>query len=542
MTPRVSLTPEEREFFSLVARSAFSNPFSDARIELDSKIAGASAELSHEELSWRMMREVSRRVQLLEEDGRGDFRLYAGDERAMLESALLFETFHHFVRPFDQLIRDQMEAGDTPCAVPFAGRALALLTRRGFAPEAVRIFATFYQLRRAYYFIHHGLVGHSRCMKELRLRLWNNVFTHDMQLYGRHLWNRMEDFSTLLLGETGTGKGTAAGAIGRSGFIPFEEKRSSFAESFTHSFIAINLSQYPETLIESELFGHVKGAFTGAIDSHHGIFARGSAHGAVFLDEIGDVSIPIQIKLLQVLQERTFVPVGSHESLRFRGRVIAATNRPLDELRSSPSFRDDFYYRLCSDVITVPPLRQRLREDPSELDGLIDHLLQRLVGEPSGELVERVRDALHASVASDYAWPGNVRELEQAVRRVLLTRDYRPDRVADAPDLQGEIAAGIDAGSIDAAQLLSSYCALLYDRHGTYEEVARRTNLDRRTVKSYLERMRTTPTQTATARAEAARTTQTRKARTSPKASVDAKRSGASTRSARATRPRSERP
>ena len=493
MSPSASLAPADREFFALVARSAFSNPFSDTRAELDSKIAGVSAQLSHEELTWRMMREVSRRVQGLEERGCGDFRLYAADDRDVLESALLFETFHRFVRPFDQLIRDQMKAGDTPCAVPFSGRALALLARRGFVPEAARIFAMFYQLRRAYYFIHHGLVGHSRCMKELRLRLWNNVFTHDVRLYGRHLWNRMEDFSTLLLGETGTGKGTAAAAIGRSGFIPFDEKKSCFAESFTRSFIAINLSQYPETLIESELFGHVKGAFTGAIESHRGIFARGSAHGAVFLDEIGDVSIPIQIKLLQVLQERTFVPVGSHESLRFRGRVIAATNRPLDELRASPSFRDDFYYRLCSDVITVPPLRQRVREDPTELDALLGHLLGRLTGEPSAEIATRVREALHASVAADYVWPGNVRELEQAVRRILLTRHYHADRVAATPSLQAALVSGIDTGSIDAAQLLSSYCALLYERYGTYEEVARRTNLDRRTVKSYLEKMRATP-------------------------------------------------
>src|SRR5437667_11103543 len=218
----------------------------------------------------------------------------------------------------------------------------------------------------------------------------------------------MEDFSTLLLGETGTGKGTAAAAIGRSGFIPFDEKKSCFAESFTHGFLSLNLSQYPETLIESELFGHKKGAFTGAIEAHEGIFSRGSAYGAIFLDEIGEVSAPVQIKLLQVLQERTFSPVGSHEKLRFRGRVIAATNKPLDELRGKRVFRDDFFYRLRSDMITVPPLRQRIQEAPAELDLLLDHLVSKTSGRSAPELLALVRKSLSEGLEKTYSWPGNV--------------------------------------------------------------------------------------------------------------------------------------
>jgi transcriptional regulator with GAF, ATPase, and Fis domain len=364
---------------------------------------------------------------------------------------------------------------------------MPLFARRGFTPdEARRYFAIFYQIRRAFHFIHRGLVGTSDCMKQLRRHLWNNVFTHDIRLYERHLWNRMEDFSTVLLGETGTGKGTAAAAIGRSGFIPFDEKRGGFAESFTRSFIALNLSQFPETLIESELFGHKKGAFTGAVESHEGVFARCSPFGAIFLDEVGEVSVPVQIKLLQVLQERTFSPVGGHEKLRFRGRVIAATNKPLDQLRGGGQFRDDFFYRLCSDVITVPPLRQRIQEDPRELNDLIGLILQRLTGETSVEVIGMVRGILDSSLGKGYAWPGNVRELEQAVRRILLTRHYEGDHKAITPDLRSELVAGIESGALDADAVLSGYCRLLHERHGTYEEVARRTNLDRRTVKAYL--------------------------------------------------------
>ncbi|GAI37824.1 unnamed protein product, partial [marine sediment metagenome] len=199
------------------------------------------------------------------------------------------------------------------------------------------------------------------------MNLWNNIFTHDIRYYERYLWDKMEDFSTLLVGPTGSGKGAAAAAIGRSGFIPFDDRKQAFAESFTKTFIPVNLSQYPETLLESELFGHTKGAFTGAVASHDGLFALCGPHGSIFLDEIGDINPQVQIKLLQILEERIFSPVGSHKKLYFHGRVIAATNRSIEQLRRQGRFRDDFYYRLCSDCIVVPALQQRIRENPDEL-------------------------------------------------------------------------------------------------------------------------------------------------------------------------------
>jgi len=301
---------------------------------------------------------------------------------------------------------------------------LARLREFGFkADEARHYFAFFYQLRRAFFFINQ-LAGTSPSMCRLRCSLWNNIFTHQAQRYESALWDRMEDFSTLLLGETGTGKGAAAAAIGRSGYIPFEPKTARFAESFTRNFIAINLSQFPENLIESELFGHKKGAFTGAVDNHQGILARCVPHGAIFLDEIGDVTVPVQIKLLKVLQERSFSPVGSHVHKPFRGRIIAATNRPLAELRRQGSFRDDFYYRLCSDVIEVPPLRQQLAEDPASLDPLLKSVLQRILGQAEPDQVRDIRSALQQHLPSNYPWPGNVRELQNAISRsVLLAKD-----------------------------------------------------------------------------------------------------------------------
>jgi len=475
----------DRAFWQWVSGAAFANPFGEQRLELDLKIAGRFK--NEAERARFLKRAVSERVRKLDSQGKADLRSYTGEERERMRNVFLFEVFHRFYDELDQLIIEQTRAGDPPVRVGFAQDALALLARRGFSPdEAVRFFAIFFQLRRAYFFILHGLIGQSPCMKEFRRHLWDNVFTHDIRWYDRCLWNRMEDFSTLLLGETGTGKGTAAAAIGRSGFIPFDERQGRFAESFTRSFIALNLSQYPETLIESELFGHKKGAFTGAVEAHEGVFARCSPHGAIFLDEIGDVSTPVQIKLLQVLQDRSFSPVGGHDRLRFRGRVIAATNQPLERLRDKKLFRDDFFYRLCSDVVTVPPLRRRLQESKAEMDDLLEHLVTRMTGEAAPELIALAREVLDAGVGRHYPWPGNVRELEQAIRRILLTRRYDVDHQATARDARDELLAGIDRGSLDAGALLSAYCALLHQRHGTFEEVARRTRLDRRTVKKYL--------------------------------------------------------
>jgi DNA-binding NtrC family response regulator len=482
-----TISPAEREFFQTVAQTAFCNPFSEQRANIDAAIVGHAADPLSESHLDEFTSVVSARVQKLEAAGLADVRRYGSRDRALMQTVFLVELFHAFCHDLDNLILAQAKAGMESQPVSFAGELLARMRRRGIAPaESVRYFSIFYQLRRAFHFIVRGLIGASPSMQEFRRRLWQNIFTREISLYEQHLWNRMEDFSTLLLGETGTGKGAAAAAIGRSGYIPFDEKAGRFAESFTRSFVSLNLSQFPETLIESELFGHRKGAFTGAVEAHQGVLARCSPHGAIFLDEIGDVSVPVQIKLLQVLQERTFCPVGSHEPNRFHGRVIAATNRPLESLRGQKLFRDDFFYRLCSDVMLVPPLRQRLREDSAELRQLLEHVLQNIVGSPTPELVNEVESSLKSSVEKEYPWPGNVRELEQAVRRILLTGEYVGQTITPTPSQKEKLTAGIIDETLDAESLLGGYCRILYDSSHSYEAVARRTNLDRRTVKKYL--------------------------------------------------------
>ena len=180
-----------------------------------------------------------------------------------------------------------------------------------------------------------------------------------------------------------------------------------------------------------------------------------------------------------------FSQVGGHEDRRFEGRVIAATHRDLDEARAERRFRDDFYYRLCSDEIVVPPLRVRLAEEPRELDVLLEALVERIMGEPDAEVVASVRGAIESDLPPGYGWPGNVRELEQVVRRVLLTGGCVPR--AASPSAGGDdFLDAVQAGELTAKALTERYCALLHGRLGTYEEVARVTGLDRRTVRKYV--------------------------------------------------------
>lgn len=377
-------------------------------------------------------------------DRRGGLSLGPDDkDRDLVESAVLFDTFQRYLGPFDRFILSQVRAGRKTLAVPFAGEALSRLEHRGFSPEAsLRYFGLFFQLRRAFFFIDQSLVGRSEAMKYLRRQLWNNVFTDDIEIYQQYLWNRMEDFSTLILGETGTGKGASAAAIGRSGYIPFE---------------------------------------------------RCSPNGAIFLDEIGEVAKTVQIKLLQVIEERRFSPVGSHEERRFAGRVIAATNRTMKALRGNRRMRDDFYYRLCSDVIVVPPLRRRIAEDPMELEDLLAHMTARLLGTPAPEIVGMLKAGIDRQLGTGYGWPGNVRELEQCIRRLLLNRTYAGDSLPVENGPADRLKNGIDAGSLDARSLVSGYCKLLYQRTGTYEAVARITGLDRRTVKRHVDQAADAP-------------------------------------------------
>jgi two-component system response regulator AtoC len=207
--------------------------------------------------------------------------------------------------------------------------------------------------------------------------------------------------TVLILGETGTGKEVIARAI---------HEHSVHAEQ---PFIAVNCTALTDTLLESELFGHVKGAFTGAVGTRKGYFEL-AGEGTIFLDEIGDTSPEFQTKLLRVLQERQFYPVGGEQPRTTEARVIAATHRPVEELIEQGRFREDLYFRLKVIEITVPPLRERR----GDIELVANALLSRIREETHRD-IRRISDEAIEHLQS-YDWPGNVRELENALMRAAI--------------------------------------------------------------------------------------------------------------------------
>ena len=483
-----TFNPEQQNFFNQIADLAFVNPFSKQREQADCNLLNIPVDtLDLFQRSDKIKALLFEQLQKLKGETTFQIKNYQGKTQETVKLAWLFYQYHDFQNSFNQFIINQSQSGDTPIELPFAKELCERFQQTGFLdPEIEKYIALFYQLHRGFYFINSAISGDCPAIIELRMRLWNNIFTFNPQWYLDYLCGKMEDFSTLLLGATGTGKSLAAHTIGCSGYIPYDLSKKRFKESFTSSYQAINLSQYPASLLESELFGHKKGAFTGAIEQHQGLFSRCSAHGAVFIDEIGDIDLPTQVKLLNVIQDRIFSPVGSHEKLRFSGRVISATNREIEQLRKDGIFRDDLYYRLCSDVIEIPSLQQRLQENPKELSNLIAGLLKKIIDKPDSRLISRIEKRIHTTVPIDYPWPGNVRELEQCIRRICLVGHYN---ITEKPILNEENNGFIlseNTGEGSAQNLLQSYCRFLYDRHGSYEAVARITHLDRRTVKKYI--------------------------------------------------------
>jgi len=290
----------------------------------------------------------------------------------------------------------------------------------------------------------------------------------------------------LVVGESGTGKELVARAIALSRYVPFDASRLVFEHDPEHDFLPINIAALPATLIESELFGHRRGAFTGALEDRKGWLEVCPPSGSVFLDELGDLELALQVKLLRVIETRTFHPLGSTATRQFQGKLIAATNRDLATDMQQGRFREDLYYRLCADVILTPPLREQVTESPAVMHELVRYMAHRVAGSEAEPLAEEAEEWIHGHLKPDYPWPGNYRELEQCVRNVLIRKQYQPPEARAASDAT-RLSDDLLRGRLTAEQLLRRYCSLVYAETGSYEETARRLQLDRRTVKSKID-------------------------------------------------------
>jgi DNA-binding NtrC family response regulator len=269
---------------------------------------------------------------------------------------------------------------------PFELDELLVVVRRALDEQVLRRQHRYLLSEREEEFDHYGIIGRSRAMQEV---------IHKLEKVAQ------SKSTVLITGETGTGKELAARAI---------HARSAQAD---RPLIKVNCAAIPEALLESELFGHVKGSFTGASANRRGRFALADG-GTLFLDEIGTLGLPVQAKLLRVLQEREFEPVGSERTQSVDVRVIAATNRDLRAMVSDGRFQEDLYYRLSVIPIELPPLRQR----PDDVPLLVEHFLRKHA-QRIGRRIDGVEPGVLERLQA-YHWPGNVRELENTIERAVV--------------------------------------------------------------------------------------------------------------------------
>lgn len=498
-TTAAPLFRERRQQARLLAELTYVNPFLPDRIRLESQVLGSNYVSLERE--WNVdprsfgennpnIRAIKELAKSLLQLARAEYIAGKGsvEERDIYRSIAYFSVYHEHIQNLDRTIAlaaenpsQQTKLQGFKAILRDIEEDLGKLSDDTNSDTEAHLLALFYQLRRAFHNIFRFFVGTSEPATRLRSRIWESIFTHDLRRYRRALHSRMREVSTLVTGPSGSGKEVVARAIALSQYLPFDRQSGTFA-SLSSLFMPVNVAALSQTLIESELFGHRKGSFTGAFNDRRGYFEICGEHGAVFLDEIGETPMGVQVKLLRVLQERKFQRVGDTEERSFEGKVIAATNRNLQEEIAHGRFREDLYYRLCSDIVQTPSLAEIVAQNPEELGLLARHVSDRLVGSDEGaRLCEEVVG--WAQRHGGYKWPGNFRELEQAVKNILVHGNYEPKDSNNHSNAINAFAGPI----LPAEEIIKQYVKHAFAETGNYSEAARLLQLDRRTVKRYLD-------------------------------------------------------
>lgn len=488
-----AFTTHERHLLSSVARLAYTNPFLPERVALEKAILGRrfvpggpvwSASVSDPDATPPNVASIHAKVDGCMETlhSRLSKALDAGeDEWTIYEETvhyLLYERYHaSFVAAQGKwgFYREFLADWNRLCRVPGKRFESTL--------EPAHVFACFRQIQQAFHHIYDNIVGNSMPAARLRASVWQSIFTHDMRRYRRSMFRKMGEFPTLITGPSGTGKELIARAIAASRYVPFDPERMEFADPPGSAFLPMNIAALSPTLIESELFGHRRGSFTGAIGDRKGWLEACPPTGSVFLDELGELDLAIQVKLLRVLETRRFAAVGDTVAREFYGKLIAATNRDLPSEIRTGRFREDLYYRLCADLIQTPSLAEQIEDTAGVLHEVLHYMTIRTVGEDAPQCLPEVVEWIKTHLPPGYAWPGNYRELEQCVRNIIIRRSYRPLAQPSATR-EDEFLVHFRAGDFTADELLSRYAAHVYRLTGSYEEAARKMGLDRRTVKA----------------------------------------------------------
>jgi DNA-binding NtrC family response regulator len=363
--------------------------------------------------------------------------------------------------------------------------------------DPIHCFSIFRQLDRAFQHIFVYVLGSSMPMARLRAAIWESIFTHDMARYIRGIYKSIGGITTLITGPTGTGKELVARAISLSRYQKFDPDTKQFDEEHKPQMLAVNLSALSSTLIESELFGHRKGAFTGAVTDRAGWLEVCGKTGTVFLDEIGELKQVTQVKLLRVLQNEQFSRVGESTARSFKGKFIAATNRELELEIQSGRFREDLYFRLCADRIQTPTLREQLVDRPEDLYELTRAITARLLRDVEEEVDPLAAEAvawIEENLGTDYAWPGNIRELEQCVSNVLIRKPNRPQNrtagcsptvgsPAQAAGTDGHFVRALLAGELTLDEVTQGYASHVYQQTGRFDLAASKLGVNWRTVR-----------------------------------------------------------
>jgi Sigma-54 interaction domain len=500
------LSATERALLESISRLEYANPFLPERVELERAVLGPAFQEGEPVWSYRADQKGTRtnvvRVQQMLEPLAADLRPRLSESAAEATELVLYEDaimLLLFTRYYSHFFTAGFGPGadsPNPARWRFYNQFLADW-RRFFQIDGVTFptghdprhtFACFRQIQRAFEFVFQDIIGSSLAAARLRGAIWQSIFTHDMRRFRRTLYARMGEFATLITGPSGTGKELAARSIAESRYAPFDDQKLSFSNDGAKSFFPINISALSPALVESELFGHRRGSFTGATGDRKGWLETCPELGSVFVDELGELDPAIQVKLLRVIETRTFHPVGDTARLEFRGKLITATNRNLAELMKKGLFREDLYYRLCSDQVTTPSLAEQLADSPEVLSELVGYMSRRVAGAEGEELAGEVMGWIEANLGPGYAWPGNYRELEQCVKNVLIRRDYRPSKVGGGSALD-ELAEDLRGTRLTADELLARYVTLVYSRTHSYEAAARQLGLDRRTVKAKVDEL-----------------------------------------------------